>query len=127
MIIAPYFGHKGSYRHWIVPHLPRGDRRDWVLYCDPPYVQSTRKSRDRRHVMGAPRRQYAYDWTDADHRRLAHLLTGHQAIVSGYASPLYNQLFAGWQTQRHGDETIWLSPQLLGGCGVQGLLLNLEK
>lgn len=58
-----------------------------LLYVDPPYVTSTRSSGAYRHEM-----------TDQDHRDLAEVLHAAQAavVLSGYASPLYDDLYAGW-------------------------------
>jgi DNA adenine methylase len=61
-----------------------------LFYCDPPYVHSTR-SKDL---------PYAHEMTDADHEDLIEILlnlTG-MAVVSGYASPVYDALdLAGWK------------------------------
>jgi DNA adenine methylase len=67
---------------------------DTVVYADPPYLAETRRGRDRhrpgdyRHDMGLPE----------DHERLAEVLTTTPAkvILSGYPSPLYEDLYAGW-------------------------------
>jgi DNA adenine methylase len=58
-----------------------------LLYVDPPYVRSTRSSDAYRHKM-----------TDADHRDLAGALRKARAsvVLSGYPSPLYDELYAGW-------------------------------
>ena len=58
-----------------------------LLYCDPPYVGSTRAA-NYRHEMTS----------DAQHRVLAAaLLDCHAAVVlSGYHSPLYEDLYDGW-------------------------------
>ena len=58
-----------------------------LLYCDPPYVGSTR-SANYRHEMTA----------DGQHREVAHALADCKAsvVVSGYHSPLYDELYDGW-------------------------------
>lgn len=58
-----------------------------LLYCDPPYLGSTRAA-NYRHEMTA----------DDQHRALADALADCRAavVLSGYASPLYEDLFAGW-------------------------------
>lgn len=66
-------------------------QRETFVYCDPPYVASTRKGTT-----------YAHEMTDDDHRRLAaacHGAVGRGAkvAVSGYESRLYDELFAGWR------------------------------
>jgi DNA adenine methylase len=58
-----------------------------LLYCDPPYLGSTRAA-NYRHEMTA----------DAQHRELAAALAGCRAavVLSGYHSPLYDDLYSGW-------------------------------
>ncbi len=67
-----------------------------AVYCDPPYLDSTRSARAQRrgadyHV------EYA---TEAEHRELAAALhaTPAAVLISGYPSALYHQLYdqAGW-------------------------------
>lgn len=83
-----------------------------LVYVDPPYLLSTRTS-DKR---------YRCEISEADHVRLAEILAdlaalGVAVIVSGYPSPLYDQLYAGWETRefqamtRGGvrTEKLWLS------------------
>lgn len=64
-------------------------RHDQVLiYADPPYLGSTRSSR-----------QYLVEMShDDEHRALAQALTSCRAavVLSGYHSPLYDELYAGW-------------------------------
>lgn len=65
------------------------DAETTLHYVDPPYVASTRdKGGDYRHEM-----------TDDQHRQLAAALSQLKGavIVSGYPSPLYDELFAGWR------------------------------
>lgn len=66
-----------------------------VIYCDPPYLGSTRTGRARREQV----KDYAHDMLDdADHRELAdvlHATQGH-VLLSGYDSPLYDELYDGW-------------------------------
>jgi DNA adenine methylase len=65
------------------------DAPDALLYVDPPYLDSTRASRN----------DYRLDVADdAEHRRLAetlHAFTG-TVMLSGYPSPLYDELYGGW-------------------------------
>ncbi|MFJ8603421.1 DNA adenine methylase [Streptomyces shenzhenensis] len=66
-----------------------GSHRSVLLYVDPPYLGSTRG-------WG---RQYQHEMkTDDEHRALAGALTDcHAAVVlSGYHSPLYDELYEGW-------------------------------
>lgn len=59
-----------------------------LLYVDPPYLAASRTSVNYRHEMG----------TEAQHRGLAEQLLDCTAavVLSGYASPLYDELYAGW-------------------------------
>lgn len=65
-----------------------GTERDVLLYVDPPYLGSTRSSRQYEVEMS----------TAAEHRDLAEALHGctSAVVLSGYASPLYDDLYAGW-------------------------------
>lgn len=67
---------------------------DVLIYADPPYLATTRTGRERSRG-----RDYTHD-TDAelDHRQLADALrtTDATVLVSGYDSPLYDELYAGW-------------------------------
>lgn len=87
-----------------------------VFYIDPPYVLKSRSG-------GIGRKRYLHEMSDDDHRQLAETL--HQikgmAIVSGYASDLYDELFAGWKTyskttttngQGKALEVVWLNPNV---------------
>jgi len=67
-----------------------------VIYCDPPYLDSTRSAQAKRR--GA---DYAIEYaTEAEHRELARALhaTPAAVLLSGYPSPLYAELYdqAGW-------------------------------
>lgn len=64
-----------------------GQHTDVLLYCDPPYLGSTRAA------------NYAHEMTsDADHSDLAEALNRCAAavVLSGYDSPLYRDLYADW-------------------------------
>lgn len=63
---------------------------DWLIYADPPYVRSTRRSR-------GP--IYRHEFTDEDHRQLLSLLLTLKAsvMVSGYRCALYDEMLAGWR------------------------------
>jgi DNA adenine methylase len=96
--------------------IERYDTPETLFYLDPPYVQSTR---EQRWSLTA----YAYEMSDDDHRRLADTLSRIKgmAIVSGYPSSLYTEIFAGWQmvtTESAANnqsaakvEALWLSPR----------------
>lgn len=71
--------------------IPKFDHREGLIYCDPPYVHSTR--------CEASRNVYHGEMTDKDHARLAAMLAECKAkvIVSGYRCSLYDQLYGGWR------------------------------
>lgn len=65
-----------------------GDHPDVCLYVDPPYLGSSRVSGGYQHEMRG----------EGEHRELAEALTACKAavVLSGYPSPLYDDLYAGW-------------------------------
>jgi DNA adenine methylase len=66
------------------------DRSGTFFYLDPPYVTGTRRSKN----------VYQHEMTDEDHEELVELLLGikGQAMLSGYAHPIYGPLeCAGWR------------------------------
>ena len=95
------------------------DNVDCLIYLDPPYVAETR---DINNLGG--RTCYAFEWTNDDHADYAELLrnAAGYVVVSGYACPLYTELYEahGWhrvdkeaQTNSGGKriESLWLSPR----------------
>ncbi len=90
------------------------DAPDTLFYLDPPYVLSTRTTKN----------GYFHEFTDENHREFAEMLFGLKAFVvlSGYSSKIYEDLFEtrGWrrfekEAQVIGGgkrtECIWLSPR----------------
>jgi hypothetical protein len=84
---------------------------DALVYCDPPYVRSTRRS---------DRDLYRFELTDDDHRRLLRCLRSLPCcvMVSGYWSELYAEELAGWHTHsfqtmtrgnRPATEWLWMN------------------
>ncbi|MFB6392556.1 DNA adenine methylase [Polymorphospora lycopeni] len=65
-----------------------GQHPSTLLYVDPPYLKSTRGGTNYRHEMP----------DEAGHRELAEALLEARAavVVSGYASPLYGDLYGAW-------------------------------
>ena len=63
---------------------------DELVYSDPPYVQSTRRSQ----------RRYRFDYTDADHVALLGILKSLpcSVMISGYPSRLYDEHLSDWRT-----------------------------
>lgn len=85
------------------------DETTTLHYVDPPYVPETRNAGD----------DYRHEMTDDDHRALATKLEQLQGmvIVSGYPSPLYDEIYAGWRRverrhladgARERTEVLWL-------------------
>lgn len=65
-----------------------GKHAEVLIYADPPYLGSTRSSR-----------QYLVEMShDTEHRGLAEALNACRGLVvlSGYRSQLYDELYAGW-------------------------------
>jgi len=94
--------------------IGRYDDPETLFYCDPPYVQEVRSERWRSAA-------YEHEMTEADHYALAERLQSVQgmAIVSGYASDLYDELYSGWRCAEHKAQTdnggsriecVWISP-----------------
>lgn len=78
--------------------IERYDSPETLFYCDPPYVHSTR----------GDSKAYAHELTDVHHRELAtalHTIEG-KAAVSGYHSPLYDELFEGWHVTEANSKMI---------------------
>jgi DNA adenine methylase len=86
-------------------------------YVDPPYLFSTR---------GKVTRRYAYEMTDEQHTALANVLRSLKGmvIVSGYPSPVYDELYTGWmrvERKSFADganartEVLWISPAAAHG------------
>ena len=68
--------------------IDRFNSRDVLMYLDPPYLRSTRRS-------GA---LYTNEMTEKDHRRLLDTISSSKAyiILSGYDSDLYNEALRDW-------------------------------
>lgn len=90
--------------------IARYNNSDTLMYLDPPYLRSTRKS-------GA---LYNHEMDEAEQVLLLDLITKSRAkiIISGYESDLYNRRLAGWykdSTQSQttsaemATETIWMN------------------
>ncbi len=64
-----------------------GKHREVLLYVDPPYLGSTRSAGYKNEMGG-----------DAEHRELSAALEACRSavVLSGYHSPLYDDLYAGW-------------------------------
>jgi DNA adenine methylase len=82
-----------------------------LVYCDPPYLHSTRTS-DRR---------YRFEYEESDHVELLRLLKTLpcQVILSGYPSCLYDQELPGWRS-------LELQVMNQGGVRTEKLWFNFE-
>ena len=68
--------------------INRYDSQDTLFYCDPPYPHDSRSDQN----------AYAYEMTDAEHRKLAdvlHKVEGKVAL-SSYDSELMDELYSNW-------------------------------
>lgn len=88
---------------------------DTLVYCDPPYLHSTRTSNGR----------YAHEMTDDDHRAMLATLCGLRSMVvlSGYPSLLYDEMLVGWQRIerdfRGRTEVLWRNPAAVAAAHRQ--------
>lgn len=82
-----------------------------LIYCDPPYVLSSRSS---------GKRQYKHEMTNRDHEELLAVLKVHKGpvLISGYRSELYDLELVGWyqeyttatdQLSRRREEVLWMN------------------
>lgn len=112
-----------------------GQHPGCLIYADPPYLASVRNPRARRAGHG---REYSAEMlTDGQHAELAAALKAARAhvVLSGYHSPLYEDLYAGWHQAEIGTfngnatgdrsrtEVLWSSRPFLDG---QESLFDLE-
>lgn len=82
-----------------------------LIYCDPPYVLSTRHGK-----------QYRCEMDDKDHSELLSVLLVHKGpvVLSGYESDLYNDRLRGW----YQEET--MSYSQIGSKKREILWMNFE-
>lgn len=92
-------------------------------YVDPPYLLETRTASYGRHG-------YRFEFPDHEHRRLALTLRSLRGMVvlSGYPSPLYDELFGDWARREKATiaeraaprtEVLWLNPACARALEVQ--------
>lgn len=92
----------------------RHDGPETLHYCDPPYVHETRSQKVHGH------HGYNHEMTDEQHRETVAVLRELKGmvIVSGYHSPLYDELFEGWRRverkaladgARERTEVLWMN------------------
>jgi DNA adenine methylase len=91
--------------------IAKYDAVDTLHYLDPPYVVGERSGKHR----------YKHDMTDAEHAALLAVVRELKGmvVISGYASPLYDEALAGWRRVRRlasiqggGERTevLWINP-----------------
>lgn len=70
--------------------IERYNNEDVFIYCDPPYVLSTRKE----HL-------YKHEMTYEQHIKLLEVLKKHKGkvLISGYDNELYNTMLKGWHKE----------------------------
>ncbi|MDN5332135.1 MAG: adenine methylase [Tepidanaerobacteraceae bacterium] len=82
-----------------------------LIYCDPPYLQSTRSRKC----------WYSYEMSEKEHIELLEVLNEHPGpvIISGYENPVYDSYLKHWHKEsikalsekgRPREEVIWLNP-----------------
>ena len=61
-----------------------------LIYCDPPYLLTTRTSQ----------RRYRFEYSERDHIALLTLIKTLpcKVMISGYASPLYDEMLSDWKS-----------------------------
>lgn len=99
--------------------IDRMDHPRTLIYCDPPYVLSSRSGAA--SSRSSTTNGYRHEMTDAEHEALAsrlHECSG-MVIVSGYPCTLYDSLYRGWETHHTSHvadraamrtEVVWLNP-----------------
>lgn len=88
------------------------DDSETLFYCDPPYIEDTRKE-----GLGA----YRHEMSLEQHEALADLLCSAKGkvVISGYDSPHYHRWYKGWEVhafpsrvegRQDAMEYLWVSP-----------------
>lgn len=89
----------------------RFNKPNVLIYADPPYVLSARKSR---------RKQYRHEMSDIDHAELLEALKEHEGpvVLSGYDNGLYGEMLKDWhreektalaQNSTRRKEVLWMN------------------
>ncbi|NJO93204.1 MAG: DNA adenine methylase [Hydrococcus sp. RM1_1_31] len=109
--IASRIKHLEIYNQEAFEIIQHFDRPDTLFYVDPCYLPQTKNS----HTS------YLYEMTEAQHIELAQSLNSisGMAIVSGYPSELYSELYSNWLLvereihttgKKKGLECLWIKP-----------------
>jgi DNA adenine methylase len=102
--------------------MERYRRPDVLIYCDPPYLLSTRSKRLYKHEL----------MSEEEHGRLLDQLEEHPGpvLLSGYANDLYDDRLRHWirdtkvvaaESGRSRTEVLWINPVAAGAVGQQVL------
>ena len=92
--------------------MAQHDSFQTLHYVDPPYLLATRSD---------PRKDYAHELTDDDHRQLLAFLRTLKGsvILSGYASDIYDSALSDWKRvtrvaladgAKEREEVLWINP-----------------
>lgn len=107
--------------------MQQHDSAETLHYVDPPYLHSTRSMAN---VYDLKYGGYAFEMSDAAHKRLAKVLRGLEGMVvlSGYPSPLYDKLYRGWHRvetvamadgARERTECLWINPAAVAAGAIK--------
>ena len=111
----------------VIEHKPAAqiiqayDAADTLFYVDPPYLWETRSK-------NAKYAGYSHEMTNEDHENLLNQLrkTKGKVVLSGYDSPLYNDMLSDWQKVskhtytiggRKRTEMLWIKPDASNETG----------
>jgi DNA adenine methylase len=97
--------------------VDRMDSPTTLIYCDPPYLHSTRTGKSGASGSNG----YLHEMTDEQHELLLERLhrVESMVVISGYPSDLYEQQLMGWErherravadTTKFRTEVVWLNP-----------------
>ncbi|AMU18857.1 DNA adenine methylase [Burkholderia cenocepacia] len=121
-------------RGTMIEHMPaveliaKYDAPGVLFYVDPPYLPEVRNS-----VSRGLGRDYRCEMSAFEHADLLAMLANLRgmAVVSGYASGMYDRALAGWarftrKTRANGqagtvprEEVIWVSPSACAAAGIE--------
>lgn len=99
--------------------MRKHDGSSVLHYVDPPYMPNVRSQKARRG--GTLYHAYSHEMTENDHAELLDVLNGliGAVVISGYATPLYDRILAGWRRTEHAamadgarfrTEILWRKP-----------------
>ena len=102
------------------------DSPETLIYADPPYIHATRSQK---RCRLAPSTGYAHEMDDGAHAALLAMLLDAESMVvlSGYATPLYDEMLSGWrrlELDTHADgarprtEVLWINPAAAAAHGL---------